>query len=188
MRLRRELSLLAGTAATALLLTACGSDETTTPPPAAPATSEAAPSASATSAVPTPPTSASVSPSGSASTGTTLVDDRAELEVEDQRGNGRSVSVEEVRLSSGTGFVAIYRPDGQLLGSAEVTGGGKASTLTVELDDPIPATGDDYRAVLFGDDGDGSFDAETDPRVVEGDDDNDDDRDAVEDEFDYTLT
>ena len=111
-----------------------------------------------------------------------MEDDRAELDVEDQRGEGRSVAVEEVRLTSGTGFVAVHTRDGRLLGSAEV---GSGRILTVELDERVPTTGD-YRAVLFGEDGDGRFDADADPRVVEPDDDADDD-DPVDDDFDYQL-
>lgn len=193
---RTTSALLAGTAAAALLLSACGNDaEPAAPAPEAPATSAAVPSAEATSAAPSadpssasPSAPASPSSSPSASGGPTVDDDRAELDVEDQRGDGRSVDVEEVRLTSGTGFVAVYTREGQLLGSAEVGGG---RTLTVELEERIPATGE-YRAVLFADEGDGTFDPETDPRVVEGDDDGDDDQDddedAVDDEFDYRLS
>lgn len=187
-----SLPLLAGTAASALLLTACGA-EPSTPPPAAPVTSAAPPtsaaptSASPSSAAPSASASASSSTSSSAgpASGPTVEDDRAELDVDDQRGDGRSVAVEEVRLTSGTGFVAVYTRDGELLGSAEV---GRGRTLTVDLDDRIPASGE-FRAVLFGDEGDGRFDPEDDPRVVEGDDDADDagETDAVDDEFDYTL-
>ncbi len=46
-------------------------------------------------------------------------------------------------------------------------------TLTVELDTPVPATGE-LEAVLFGDDGDGDLSADQDPRL--------DDED-----FDYTV-
>lgn len=184
---RTTSALLAGTAAAALLLSACGSDAPPAPAaaPEAPASSAAAPAPATSSAPPSASSSPSTSSSPTPSAGATVADDRAELDVEDQRGDGRSVDVEEVRLTSGTGFVAVYTRDGQLLGSAEVGGG---RTLTVDLDDPIPATGE-YRAVLFADDGDGSFDAETDPRVVEGDDDgDDDDEDAVDDDFDYRLS
>ncbi|GAA1836074.1 hypothetical protein ACFFOM_09000 [Microlunatus capsulatus] len=188
---RTTSALLAGTAAAALLLSACGDDaEPAAPAPEAPATSAAAPSAETTSAAPSadpttasPSASASPSSAPSASGGPTVDDDRAELDVEDQSGDGRSVAVEEVRLTSGTGFVAVYTRDGQLLGSAEV---GSGRGLTVDLDERIPATGE-YRAVLFGDDGDGRFDADADPRVVEPDDDADEAADPVDDDFDYRV-
>ena len=101
--------------------------------------------------------------------------------MEDQDGDGRSVAIDEVDLPSGNGFVAVYTRDGRLLGSTQV-GSGSSSNLTVDLATRIPATGE-YRAVLFGDDGDGVFDAESDPRVVE----DDDDDDAVDDDFDYWV-
>jgi len=186
---RTTSALVAGTAAAALLLSACGSDAQPAPAaaPDAPASSAAVPAPEASSASSSASSSPSASTSPTPTAGDTVADDDAELDVEDQRGDGRSVAVEEVQLTSGSGFVAVYTRDGQLLGSAEV---GRGRTLTVELDEPIPATGE-YRAVLFADDGDGTFDAETDPRVVEADDDDDDqddDEDAVDDEFDYRLS
>ncbi|NHC46410.1 hypothetical protein G9H72_14230 [Motilibacter sp. K478] len=48
-----------------------------------------------------------------------MVDTQAELEVEDQRGDGRSVRIDEVRTSRGNGHVAVFSGT-TLLGSAQV--------------------------------------------------------------------
>lgn len=197
----RTLPALAGAAALALTLSACGSDEpATTPAPAPAATTEAAPSAPATSAAPSASASAdddsspSSSPSTSASTPSgntsTVPENSAEVDVDDQRGDGTSITLQQVRITEGTGFVAIYTRDNVLLGSAEVTP--NDAPTSIKLSDPVPATGE-LTAVLFGDDGDGKFDAEKDPRLVEADDDDDnddndaDDNDTIEEDFDYTL-
>ena len=174
--LTSRVPLLLGTAATALLLVACGANEVGTPEGAgsesqlAPAIT-ATPTSSATgSASPTPGTSAnpSASTSGGPSAGEASSDTGAELEVEDQRGDGRAVTIEEATTAPGTGFVAIYQGD-QLLGSVPLASG----PLTVQLDTRVPATGE-LSAVLFGDDGDDKFDAAVDPRLDE-------------EEFDYSV-
>jgi hypothetical protein len=176
-----KLPLLAGTAATTLLLGACGADPNEAPAPVAPATVAAEPGATATSAVPSLSAPASPSSSPSPAAENTVEDNRAELDVDDQRGDGRSVTVQEARLTSGTGFVAIYNRDNKLLGSAKI---GNGPTLTVKLDDRITTTAE-YRAVLFADEGDGSFDAKDDRRVVESDDDG---PEAIDDDFDYRVS
>ncbi|MET1007528.1 MAG: hypothetical protein ABWX96_18400 [Propionibacteriaceae bacterium] len=182
----RILSPLVGVAALALTLTACGADETV-PPPAPAASSEApsvepsvsapetpssAPSSSApSSAEPTPSTSESAA-------GATVTDERAEIDIDDQSGNGKTIEIQQVRLTSDSGFVAIYTRDNTLLGTVDVKAG--TDSPSVKLDKTVPATGE-LNAVMFGDDGDGDFDPKTDPRVVE------DDGDAVEEDFDYRL-
>lgn len=178
--LNSRLPLFVGTAALALLLPACGANEFgaqggpgeyTPLSPTSASTPSTSPSASASAS---PSASTSPSPSTSATPGTGGRDE-ADLEVEDQRGDGRTVAVEEASAASGTGFVAVYTRDDQLLGSAAVTGG----PLTVELDERVPATGQ-LRAVLFGDDGDGTFSPETDPRLSAN-------GAPVDEAFDYTL-
>jgi hypothetical protein len=176
-----RLPILAGTAATALLLGACGADTNEAPAPVAPATVAAEPSATATSAAPSSSTPASPSSSSSPAAENTVEDNRAELDVDDQRGDGRSVLVQEARLTSGTGFVAIYNRDNKLLGSAKI---GSAPAVTVKVDERITTTAE-YRAVLFADEGDGSFDAKDDRRVVESDDDG---SEAIDDDFDYRVS
>lgn len=168
-----------GLALLALTVTACGNDDpgarvgdlsdvTVAGQPSAPPATPASPS-------PTTPTPASAG----AQPGATVVDVLAELEVEDQRGDGTSARVEFARLSSGTGHVAISTRDGQLLGSAPVTQG--AQPVTIPLSPRVTASGE-LLAVLYADDGDGAFDAARDPVVV----DNDGERER--EDFDYVLS
>ncbi len=174
--LTSRVPLLLGTAATALLLAACGANEAGAPEgagsetPLAPAIT-ATPTSSATgmaSVSPSPSGNPSASTSGGPSAGEASSSTDAELEVEDQRGDGSTITVEEAVTGAGDGFVAIYRAD-QLLGSVAVG----PPPLTVQLDTPVPATGE-LQAVLFSDDGDGQLDPAVEQRL------------DVED-FDYTV-
>ena len=169
--LTARVPLLLGTAATALLLAACGANEVGEPEGAGSET----PLSPIVTAQPSPSTSGSASPStspsanpsastsGGPSAGEASSDTGAELEVEDERGDGRTVTIERASTSGGTGFVAVYSGD-QLLGSVPVGSG----TLTVQLDAPVPATGE-LQAVLFDDDGDSQFDGAKDPRLDDED-------------------
>ncbi len=164
--LTSRVPLLLGTAATALLLVACGANEVGEPEGAGSET----PLSRIVTASPSPSGSASASASAGSSPSTgASSDSEAELEVEDQSGDGSSVSVQGASTSAGTGFVAIYRGE-ELLGSVQVGTG----TLTVELDTPVPATAE-LKAVLFGDDGDGKLGVDQDPRLGDKD-------------FDYTVS
>jgi hypothetical protein len=168
--------LLLGTAATALLLAACGANEvggpenpgsetplsriiTATPSPAPSGGASSSASASPSSSTANP----SASTSGGPSAGEASSDTGAELSVEDQSGDGQTVAVEQASTTVGTGFVAVYEGD-QLLGSLPVGSG----PLTVQLDTPVTASGE-LQVVLFGDDGDDEFDGAVDPRLDEAD-------------------
>ena len=169
--LTSRVPLLLGTAAMALLLAACGANEVGEPEgagsetPLSPiVTAQPSPSTSGSASSSTSPSAnPSASTSGGPSAGEASSDTGAELEVEDQRGDGRTVTIERASTTGGTGFVAVYSGD-QLLGSVPVGSG----TLTVQLDSRVPATGE-LQAVLFGDDGDSRFDAAKDPRLDDED-------------------
>lgn len=164
-------------AGTTALLTACGSGASTTPvaPLAAPqvATSTAAaPSTVAPGTRPAP-----------------VADDDANVDADDQSGDGAAVAVRDVRLAGGPGWVVIRTDDdGRGLG-AEAVGPGRSGPGTVTLSEPVPATDDDLMAALHLDDGDGAFDESRDPAVLDdGQDDADRDGDDVEDDdFDYRV-
>jgi hypothetical protein len=106
----------------------------------------------------------------------TVEDPLAELDVEDQRGDGRSVTIAEAMLSRGAGWVVVRSSSGQILGAAPVRQGTRL--LRVVLD--RPATSGVLRAELRKDDGDGQFRASTD-RVVT------DDGERVSETFEYVL-
>lgn len=175
-----------------LLLTACGGDDAASAPTTSTATSGAT-SGATTSAPSTSPSATSATSSATSATGgVDARDPEAELEVEDQRGDGSSVAVEEVRLSAGDGWVVITGPDDAVLGSAAVARSDAEAPLTVPLDVAVTG-GPEVRlvATLRLDDGDGALDPALDPVVVDedrqGDEGSVDEDDLVRDAFDYRV-
>ena len=175
----RGLAALATAALLATGLAACGDDDVAAE--VAPLRSVTVPAAGATASSPASPAPAQTpAAAGSAvSAPGTVLDAAAELEVEDQRGDGTNVRVEFARLSSGNGHVAILTRDGQLLGSAPVTAGSQPVTIALE---PRVTRSGELHAVLYADDGDGSFDPARDAVVVDGE----GEREA--EDFDYVLS
>ena len=191
-------------AAAVVLLAGCasGSDDVSTEPAvslAAAATGSAAPDApNATASAGTPTddathdldddlddstsghsTSDDVIPVGTP----TVVDNAADVDVEDQTGDGTSVQVEEVRIGTEPGFVVIYDAGRSVLGWTYVPS--RVRGVTVELTTPVQASRE-LVAALFRDDGDKEFDPQVDPLIVEQDDD-DQETEPVTEEFDYIL-
>jgi hypothetical protein len=97
-------------------------------------------------------------------------DDEAELDVDGQSGDGRTVFVAEVQLARKDGFVAVCSLDDLLLGSRAIARSNDERSVRVTLDEPITRT-IQLLVVLYADNGDGHFDWETDPRVSGDDDD-----------------
>jgi hypothetical protein len=111
------------------------------------------------------------------------VDPQSELDIEDQRGTGATVQVEQVKTSA-PGFVVVYSADGTVLGSAPVTAESQPASIT--LDPALGAGMHRLTAALWVDDGDGIFDPSTDALIV---DDRDDTRDHDPAEsFDYEVS
>lgn len=179
----RHLGAAALAALTALALTACGAD----PEPEVAGGPVVLSSAGSLGAGGTESHTASDSaaPTSSATGGAVPVaavvrDDQAKVDVDDQGGDGRTVRVREVRLSSGAGHVVVIDPrTREVLGTDEV-GAGTARDLTVSLTRAVRRSGE-LVAFLYADDGDGRFDPATDGALV------DDDREPVDEDFDYRL-
>jgi hypothetical protein len=183
-----SLSLLA---CTTLALTGCASDAPPTElgpgvvtpgasssqpaPSSVPVESATTPGPSTPAGASTPTTSPTQSPTtdGAPAVPAPFRDDDAEIEVENQTGDGRSVRVAEAQLTRADGFVAVYTADReQLLGVAAV----QRSTdddrpVTVRLERPLTASAQ-LLVELHADNGNGRFDPEADPRVAGNDDDN----------------
>lgn len=195
-----RLASLSLIACTAVLLPGCAAADS--PPvdlgpgvvtPGAPG-SEAAPAsvpAESPAASTSPNSSTSPSPSASSSPSTQRVpspfrDDDAEVEAEDQSGDGRTLRLEDAHLSRTDGFVAVYTSDGeQLLGSAAIprsVDDGDDQSVSVPLATALTGT-TELLVVLHADDGDGRFEATKDPRVT-GD---DDDSELVVDRLTYQV-
>lgn len=170
---RRCLAALGTSALLVTGLAACGDDDVAAQVAALqPVTG---PTAGVPDAVPpAPPVSTSpAAPSG------TVLDAAAELEVEDQRGDGTGARVEFARLSGGSGHVAVLTRDGRVLGSSPVTAGSQPVTIALE---PRVTRSGELVAVLYADDGDGAFDPARDALVV------DEDGEREAEDFDYVLS
>ncbi|MHA6780061.1 DUF7282 domain-containing protein [Pseudonocardia saturnea] len=175
--MNKTTTLLALAAGTTALLTACGSGASTTTP--------VAPLAA--------PQVATSTPAAAPSTGTRpapVADGGANVDADDQSGDGTTVVVRDVRIAGGPGWVVIRTDDdrdGRVLGAAAVAPG-QSGPVTVTLSEQVPATADDdLTAVLHLDDGDGAFDESRDPAVLDADDDDQDDDDVEGDDFDYRV-
>lgn len=109
----------------------------------------------------------------------TFSDAFAELEMEDQSGDGTRVSIEEVRIAFQLGFIGVFDLEGNLLGFAKVTD--QSQPVSVKLDKAINSS-TTLLAKLYADNGDGTFDPSADLPVL------DDDREMVIEDFDYRLS
>lgn len=182
-RARGSAPVLAAAAAAAVVVTlsACGASEAPAaggPPIVLSSSDGSTPTSPASTTASAPPSSPA--PGGAAPVAADVHDRDAELEADDQRGDGRSVRVVSVRLTAGAGHVAVVDTrTGDVLGSVAVRAG-TTRGLTVPLTDPLSRSGE-LLLVLHADDGDGRFDAATDGRVV------DDDGEPVDEDLDYTL-
>lgn len=116
--------------------------------------------------------------SPSVATGT-FSDAFAELEMEDQSGDGTQVSIEEVRIAFELGFIGVFDLEGNLLGFAKVTD--QSQPVAVKLEKAISSS-TKLLAKLYADNGDGTFDPSNDLPVL------DDDRELVIEDFDYQLS
>ncbi len=102
----------------------------------------------------------------------------AELELEDQVGDGTQVKVDEVRLSLGQSFLAISNLSGDLLGYAIATP--DSQPVVVQLDVRLMVS-QELIGTLYLDNGDGLFSLESDVPI------RDDDGEIVSEDFDYSV-
>lgn len=101
-------------------------------------------------------------------------DDDAELDVDGQPGNGKRVRVDDVQISRSDGFVVVCSLDTKRqLGVSQIPRSTDDRSVWVTLDEPITRRA---RLLLFllADNGDGTLDWASDPRVFEDEDDPDD--------------
>jgi hypothetical protein len=169
---RRGSLLVLPTAAALILLSGCGDD---------------APEGDAPASSPATAGETTVAPEGESGS-----DQQADLEFEDQSGDGSSVVVDTVSAPQG-GFVVVTAEGADApLGSVQVKVG-TTDDVEVPLDTPLTAD-TDLTATLYADtDGDGAFDPTADqgvPEPISGDDSSDDtsdDTDVVDDGAAYSL-
>lgn len=107
----------------------------------------------------------STSPSESESSSDEYAQDRyAEIDIEDQSGDGVMVQIEEIRISGSNSFLVIYDNNGLVLASALVTP--QSQPVTIKLQVPITES-QELEAVLYLDDGDGLFDLNKDFPILD---------------------
>ena len=92
------------------------------------------------------------------------VDSRAEIDIEDQRGRGDSVVIEELRVGRDNTFLVIYDTRGLVLASAKASP--QSQPVQVPLDIPIEVS-QELEATLYLDDGDGVFNLQLDRPLVD---------------------
>lgn len=105
-------------------------------------------------------------------------DPRADLDIDDQYGDGWSVVIDSVRVTRDDVHLVILDDRGSVLGSQAVTPG--VQPVQIVLDRRVDSSGDLY-GVLILDDGDGSFDPQVDAPLL------DDDDEIIEEDFEYYL-
>ncbi len=108
-----------------------------------------------------------------------VTDPSADLDIDDQVGDGRSVVIEAVDTDLPAVHIVIETRDGVVLGSDLRTAG--LQPVTLRLDEPVPGTAELVGRML-ADDGDGILDVGADRPVI------DDEGEQVAEDFDYVLT
>jgi hypothetical protein len=132
------------------------------------------------SGTPNPTTSPSASPSNTSPEKEDEVSDGfAELEIEDQGGDGSSVEIEEVRQSLGNAVLVIFDTQRKVLGSSPVTV--RSQPVAVQLNSPILKS-QKLIAQLFLDNGNGTYDLDQDTPIL------DHDGDLAREDFEYKLS
>jgi hypothetical protein len=102
----------------------------------------------------------------------------ADLDIDDQAGDGTRVAVDSVSVS-GPAFVVITDQSGTVLGSDTASPG--VQLVSVLLTTPISESAE-LLGMLVRDDGDGVLDLATDLPLI------DDEGESVEEDFDYRVT
>lgn len=162
----RRLSLIAAAVAVPLIVAGCGSS-------AQPAAEVTQP----TGAIELPNQPAPAAPSPQQD-GLVASDPFADIEVDDQFGNGSSVAVTSVLLQRGPAVLVISDLSGQALGTKRVTP--RSQPVSVQLETPVTIS-QELLATLYLDNGNGSFDPSKDTPMI------DDEGEPVSEDFDYVV-
>ena len=108
--------------------------------------------------------------------------DDAELEIEDQGGDGTSVLIDEVRTNLQAGLIVIFDRSGNYLGSAPVSA--SVQPVSIQLESPVTRS-QELIGQLFADNGNGIFDS-SDLPVSEPEEDQSDEE-AIYEDFEYEV-
>ena len=141
-------------------------------------TAEPAPTSGGSDPQPSSSESPSPTPTDSDDEAEYARDRYAEIDIEDQAGNGASVLIDEIHISGGNSFLVIYDRTGLVLSSTLVTT--QSQPVQILLDTPLSSS-QELEAVLYLDNGDGRFSLAEDSPIL------DEDGDLVHEDFDYTV-
>lgn len=106
------------------------------------------------------------------------LDRNAEIDIEDQSGDGNSVMIDEIQISGGNSFLVIYDSTGLVRSSTLVTV--QSQPVVVRFEVPIEKS-QELEAVLYLDNGDGQFSLAEDSPLL------DYERELVHEDFYYTV-
>jgi hypothetical protein len=159
------MSLVAAAVAVPLFVAGCTSSATPAAQPSAPTDAIELPAQS-----PVPPPAQQ--------DGLVAPDPFADVEVDDQFGNGREVAVTSVLLSRGPAVLVISDMTGQVLGTKKVTP--RSQPVSVQLDRPVTVS-QELLATLYLDNGNGQFNPQKDSPMI------DDEGEPVSEDFDYVV-
>jgi predicted secreted protein len=90
-------------------------------------------------------------------------DPEAEIEIEDQVGDGLTLSIHEVDIARGNAFLVVYNDANLVVAKAFVTP--QSQPVTISFDVPMTST-QNLQAALYLDDGDGLFDLGKDLPII----------------------
>lgn len=105
-------------------------------------------------------------------------DRNAEIEIEDQAGDGYTVVIDEIHVAAGNAFLVIYDSTGLVRSSTLVTP--QSQPVVVRFEAPL-ASSQELEAALYLDNGDGKLSL-TDDFPILGDED-----ELVHEDFNYTV-
>jgi len=106
-------------------------------------------------------------------------DPKAEIEIEDQSGDGTRIALDEIHVGRIIAFLVIYNLKGEVLATALVTS--LSQPVNIALQTPITSS-QELQAVLYLDDGDGKFELSQDlPLIGE-------ENELVHEDFSYRVT
>lgn len=107
------------------------------------------------------------------------VDSSAEIDIEDQAGDGQLVQIEEIRVGRSNTFLVIYDSSGVVLASTLVSP--QSQPVDVKLERTLTKSSQ-LEAVLYLDDGDGQFEIDQDSPLI------DDEGELVHEDFEYRVS
>jgi hypothetical protein len=90
-------------------------------------------------------------------------DPEAEIEIDDQVGDGLTLFIHEVEIERGNAFLVVYNDANLVVAEAFVTP--QSQPVTISFDVPLTST-QNLQAVLYLDDGDGLFDLGQDLPII----------------------